>query len=591
MPSTTFLSLASQVDASLAAVFATLGLPLALARAQPSGRPSFGDFQCNAALGLARETGRPPRVIAEDIARLLRNDAIFSAVEVAGAGFVNLTLAGAYLAQSAAVMTGRPDLGVPDTGRGRLVILDFGGPNVAKPLHVGHLRSLVLGESLRRIHAALGWRTLGDAHLGDWGLQMGMLSAAIRRREPSLPYFHAATAQDAFPSNPPVTLDELERLYPEAAAACRTDPERMAEARADTAALQAGDPGLLALWRSLRALSLASQVADFQELGVVFDALDGESDVRDAITPLVERLRAAGLARESDGALVVDVATPEDTSEVPPLLLAKRDGAALYATTDLATLEARALHEGLARVVYVVDQRQALHFEQVFRAAAKAGIAPGVELIHVGFGTVNGPDGRPFKTRDGGVARLTDLLDAAVGKAAERIEASGYGSGLDAADQLTLARRVGLGAVKFADLSGDRLSGYVFDVDRLVGFEGRTGPYLQYACVRLRSLLAKADGMATVVGVPLADSERALVIACLGLGDVVAEAARLMQPGVIAEYAFGLAQRFSRFYAECPVLAEADLEVRGARLGFCVLTLRTLEKALSLLAIDVPDRM
>jgi arginyl-tRNA synthetase len=586
-----FLSLASQVDASLAAVFATLGLPLALARAQPSGRPSFGDFQCNAALGLARETGRPPRVIAEDIARLLRNDAIFSAVEVAGAGFVNLTLAGAYLAQSAAVMTGRPDLGVPDTGRGRLVILDFGGPNVAKPLHVGHLRSLVLGESLRRIHAALGWRTLGDAHLGDWGLQMGMLSAAIRRREPSFPYFHAATAQDAFPSNPPVTLDELERLYPEAAAACRTDPGRMAEARADTAALQAGDPGLLALWRSLRALSLASQVADFRELGVVFDALDGESDVRDAIAPLVERLRASGVARESDGAIVVDVATPEDAFDVPPLLLAKRDGAALYATTDLATLEARALHEGLARVVYVVDQRQALHFEQVFRAAAKAGIAPGVALIHVGFGTVNGPDGRPFKTRDGGVARLTDLLDAAVGKAAERIEGSGYGSGLDSAGQLTLARRVGLGAVKFADLSGDRLSGYVFDVDRLVAFEGRTGPYLQYACVRLRSLLAKADGMASEAGVPLADSERALIIACLGFGDVVAEAERVMQPGVIAEYAFGLAQRFSRFYAECPVLAEADLQVRGARLGFCVLTLRTLEKALSLLAIDVPERM
>lgn len=585
-----FLSLASHADASLASVFATLGLPTAFARAQPSTRPDFGDFQCNAALALAREVGRSPRAVAEDIAGLLRQEAMFAAVDVAGPGYVNLTLAGSFLAASARAMATHASLGMPDTGRGRLVILDFGGPNVAKPLHVGHLRSLVLGESLRRIHGALGWRTLGDAHLGDWGLQMGMLSAAIRRRDPSLAYFLGGT-QEAIPSNPPVTLDELERLYPEAAAACRSDPQRMAEARADTAALQAGDPGLLALWRSLRALSLTSQVADFRELGVVFDALDGESDVRDAITPLVERLRASGVARESDGALVVDVATPADSFDVPPLLLAKRDGAALYATTDLATLEARAMHEGLARVVYVVDQRQALHFEQVFRAAGKAGIAAGVELIHVGFGTVNGPGGRPFKTRDGGVARLTDLLDEAVAKAAERIEGSGYGRELDAAGKLALARRIGIGAVKFADLSGDRLSGYVFDVERLVAFEGRTGPYLQYACVRLRSLLTKAGGAAAEPGVPVADSERALVIACLGFGDVVAESARLMQPGVLAEYAFGLAQRFSRFYAECPVLVEVDPGTRASRLGFCVLTLRVLERALALLAIDVPDRM
>lgn len=595
-----FLSLASHVDASLANVFATLGLPAPSARAQPSTRADFGDFQCNAALALARDLGRPPRELAGDIAGLLRQQPIFASVEVAGPGFVNLTLAGSFLAASAQAMSAQASLGMPDTGRGRLVILDFGGPNVAKPLHVGHLRSLVLGESLRRLHAALGWRTLGDAHLGDWGLQMGMLSSAIRHRDPSLVFFHPGQ-NEAFPANAPVSLDELERLYPEAAAACRSDPARMAEARADTAALQAGDPGLLALWRALRELSLASQVADFRELGVVFDALDGESDVRDAITPLVERLRANGVARESDGALVVDVATPEDAFEVPPLLLAKRDGAALYATTDLATLEARATHEGLARVVYVVDQRQALHFEQVFRAAAKADIAPGVELIHAGFGTVNGADGRPFKTRDGGVARLIDLLDDAVTKAAERIEGSGYGRELDDAGRLELARRVGIGAVKFADLSGDRLSGYVFDVERLVAFEGRTGPYLQYACVRLRSLLAKAagaDGAAvangatsTDIGVPAADSERTLVIACLGLGDVVAESARVMQPGVLAEYAFGLAQRFSRFYAECPVLAEADPAVRASRLGLCVLTLRVLEKALLLLAIDIPDKM
>lgn len=585
-----FQSPASRIDAKLAVVFQSLGLPAHLARVQPSDRPELGDLQCNGALGGARDLRRAPRPIAEDIASCLRGDPAFASVEVAGPGFVNLRLSTDFLAACAADMAADDRLGIADEGRGRLVILDFGGPNVAKPLHVGHLRSLVIGESLRRIHAALGWRTHADAHLGDWGLQMGMLSAAIRRRAPSLAYFHLASGQP-YPANPPVTLQELERLYPEAAAACRADPERMAEARADTAALQAGDPGLLALWHALRTLSLQAQVADFRELGIVFDALDGESDVRDAIAPLVERLLASSVARRSDGAVVVDVADPGDTYDVPPLLLAKSDGAALYATTDLATLEARAAMAGLARVVYVVDQRQALHFAQVFRAAGRAGIAPGVELLHAGFGTVNGRDGKPFRTRDGGVAKLTDLLDKAIERAAVRIGESGHGAGLDDAGRRALARQVGIGAVKFADLSGDRLSGYVFDADRLVAFEGRTGPYLQYACVRLRSLLDKAAASAPGPVVPVMDQERELLLSCLGFADTVSEAGRELQPGLLAEYAFSLAQRFSRFYAACAVIGEADAAVRSSRLGLCVLTRRVLEKSLDLLGLDIPQRM
>ncbi|WP_448097392.1 arginine--tRNA ligase [Luteibacter yeojuensis] len=585
-----FQSPASRIDAKLAVVFDSLGLPAHLARAQPSDRPELGDLQCNGALAAARDLRRAPRLIAEDIAALLREDPAFTTVEVAGPGFVNLRLSTAFLAACAAGLVDDEDLGIADEGRGRLVILDFGGPNVAKPLHVGHLRSLVLGESLRRIHAALGWRTHADAHLGDWGLQMGMLSAAIRHRSPELAYFHPAAGQP-YPANPPVTLQALERLYPEAAAACRADPERMAEARADTAALQAGDPGLLALWGALRALSLEAQVADFRELGIVFDALDGESDVRDAIAPLVERLLASGVARQSDGALVVDVADPGDTHDVPPLLLAKSDGAALYATTDLATLEARAAMAGLARVVYVVDQRQALHFAQVFRAAEKAGLAPGVELLHAGFGTVNGRDGKPFKTRDGGVAKLTDLLDEAVERAAVRIGESGYGAGLEDGGRAALARQVGIGAVKFADLSGDRLSGYVFDADRLVAFEGRTGPYLQYACVRLRSLLDKAVASTSGPVLPVFDEERDLLLSCLDFADTVSEAGRELQPGILAEYAFGVAQRFSRFYAACAVVGEPDASIRASRLGLCVLTRRVLERSLDLLGLDVPQRM
>ena len=579
------LSLMSQVDQALASVFQNLSLPVELAHAEPSARPELGDLQCNAALAAGRLVGKPPRAIGEDIATALRTDARFAAVEVAGPGFVNLRLADAFLADVATATLADPRLGVRDEGQGSLVVLDFGGPNVAKPLHVGHLRSLVLGESLRRILGALGWRTHGDAHLGDWGLQMGMLSAAIRRQAPALAYF---TGAGPYPAEAPVTLDELERLYPEAAAASRDDPARMAEARADTAALQAGDPGLMALWRNLRKLSVDAQAKDFALLDVHFDALDGESDVRDAIAPLVADFRARGVARDSEGALVVDVALPGDTHEVPPLLLAKRDGAALYATTDLATLQARTAMPGLAKVVYVVDQRQALHFEQVFRAARRGGIAAGVDLVHAGFGTVNGKDGKPFKTRQGGVARLRDLLDEAVERARERVDASDR---VEASEREALARMIGIAAVKFADLSGDRLSGYVFDAERLVAFEGKTGPYLQYAVVRMRSVLEKAHE--TPVGAPYAvqPAERELVLGCLAFGDKVSEAAHLLQPGVLAGWAYDIAQRFSRFYDRCPILREPDDAIRSHRLGICQLTLAVMDRALNLLGIEVPTRM
>lgn len=579
------LSLMSQVDQALASVFQNLSLPVELAHAEPSARPELGDLQCNAALAAGRLVGKPPRAIGEDIATALRADRRFAAVEVAGPGFVNLRLADAFLADVATATLADPRLGVRDEGQGSLVVLDFGGPNVAKPLHVGHLRSLVLGESLRRILGALGWRTHGDAHLGDWGLQMGMLSAAIRRQAPALAYF---TGVGPYPAEAPVTLDELERLYPEAAAASRDDPARMAEARADTAALQAGDPGLMALWRNLRKLSVDAQAKDFALLDVHFDALDGESDARDAIAPLVADFRARGVARDSEGALVVDVALPGDTHEVPPLLLAKSDGAALYATTDLATLQARAAMPGLAKVVYVVDQRQALHFEQVFRAARRGGIAAGVDLVHAGFGTVNGKDGKPFKTRQGGVARLRDLLDEAVERARERVDASDR---VEASEREALARMIGIAAVKFADLSGDRLSGYVFDAERLVAFEGKTGPYLQYAVVRMRSVLEKAHH--TPVGAPYAvqPAERELVLACLAFGDKVSEAAHLLQPGVLAGWAYDIAQRFSRFYDRCPILREPDDAIRSHRLGICQLTLAVMDRALNLLGIEVPTRM
>ncbi len=574
-------SLTELIDALLADAFAACGLPQDAARAVRAARPELADLQCNGAMKLGKSLGRDPRELALQVAERLRGRAEFSEVNVAGPGFLNLRLSDRFLSGCAAEQAAAPELGIAQR-RDETVMLDFGGFNVAKPLHVGHLRALVIGESLRRILLAQGVRTISDIHLGDWGLQMGMLISAIRLRWPDLP---AA-------SLPPLGMADLQTLYPEAAAACRADPGRMALARAATAALQSGEPEARAIWQSLRDVSLAAQQRDVARLGAHFDLLLGESDVQALIPQMIADLHGRGIATESEGALIIEVADPDEARPMPPLLLVKSDGAALYATTDLATIVARRRDQDPARILYVVDQRQALHFEQVFRAARKAGVAGDIELVHVGFGTVNGPDGKPYKTREGGVAQLSDLLGDAVGKARERVAEADLESrpGLD---REQLARLVGLAAVKFADLSSFRTSGYVFDADRLVSFEGRTGPYVQYACVRIGSILARAatqDAHPGAISVA-AGAERALVLECARLPEVVVSAGRNLAPNEIADYVFALAQGFSRFYTDCPVLGAADLEQRGSRLALCALARAVLARGLWLLGIEVPDRM
>ncbi|MBB3173135.1 arginyl-tRNA synthetase [Endobacter medicaginis] len=579
-------TLSARIDAVLAEAFATAGLPVEGARAARASRPELADLQCNGALPLAKSQGQNPREIATAIAAALAGHPALDSVEVAGPGFINLRLSARFLADCATAQGSDPMMGLREVPR-RMVI-DFGGPNVAKPLHVGHLRSLVIGESLRRILAGLGHHVVSDVHLGDWGLQMGMLVAEIRRRWPELSCF-------ATPPRPPASLPfdmaDLTLLYPAAAAACREDPDRMAEARADTAALQSGEPGHRMLWSAMRALSLAAQTRDFATIGAHFDLLLGESDVQPLIPGMIEDLVERGIAIPSDGALIVEVAAETDARPMPPLLLAKSDGAALYATTDLATILERVQRfPDLAAIVYVVDQRQSLHFEQVFRAAARAGYAPGVTLTFAGFGTVNGPDGKPYKTRQGGVAQLADLLDEAIGKAAERLAPR---ADLDDDARARLARTIGIAAVKFADLSSYRTSGYVFDPERLVSFEGRTGPYVQYACVRIASILerAAAEGHAPGAIAVIEPAERALVLDAARLPDIVASAAANLAPNELADFVFGLAQSFSRFYADCPVLAAPDPDIRASRLALCALTRAVLVHGLDLLGIAVPDRM
>lgn len=597
LASVTRVSLNVYLDALVARALAACSFPADPVRIVRTGRPEWGDLQCNAAFLLARRLNRRPAEIAAELAAKLDESGVFEKVEVAGAGFINLTLSARWLSNWAQAQLASPELGVMQRAPAR-VMLDYGGPNVAKPLHVGHLRSLVIGESLRRILQAVGEQTLTDAHLGDWGLQMGMLIGEIRREYPQLSCFSSDPAAAATPLDEYALgfgMDILQKLYPRAAAACKEDAARMEEARGLTAALQAHHPAFIALWRALRAMSLKSQQCDFAALDTHFDLLLGESDVQCEITPMLDDLRRRGLCVESDGALVVDVAEIGDRQPVPPLLLAKSDGAALYATTDLATILTRVREHAPDRVIYVVDQRQSLHFEQVFRAAVLAGYCERRQLIHAGFGTVNGVDGKPFKTRQGGVARLSDLLGDAIDKARERLsELSDDGHGRIPAPELErLARSIGIAAVKFADLSSYRVSGYVFDPERMVSFEGRTGPYVQYACVRIRSMTRRAEALGLKAGTVRvgASTERSLAFECARFADVVASAADSLAPNELAEYAFQLAQTFNRFYLDCPVLAAQDHVEQCSRLALSSLTERVLGKCLYLLGIEVPDRM
>lgn len=590
-------TLREQAEACLQEAFEALGFPGQQGLVRDSDREDLADLQCNHAMALAKSARQAPRELAHAVANALAGQALFDSVSVAGAGFINLRFADAALVVEAARLLGDGSLGVARQDGGP-VLIDYGGPNIAKPLHVGHLRSLVIGESLRRLYRAAGCTTLSDIHLGDWGLQVGMLIAELGRHLPRLgELLGEATA------TPPAgedlaalfSADDLQRLYTRASQACQQDAARMDEARALTARLQSGEPGLRRLWQAVRQVSLVSQLADIEQLGVRFDLLLGESDVQHLIPAMLADLEQRGLARRSEGALVMDVGATDDGVAMPPLLLAKSDGAALYATTDLATIVDRVQRFQPAEIVYVVDQRQALHFQQVFRAAELAGLCGGTRLVHVGFGTVNGPDGRAFKTREGGVARLSDLLDTAVRGARARLLASEAIGDVDAAALQRLATQVGIGALKVADLGTHRLTGYVFDAERMLAFEGRTGPYIQYACTRIRQLLGKVrppapatdDGQIHISH----DSERALLLACSRFPDAVNGALASLAPNVLADHLFQLAQRFSRFYASCPVAGAETPDLVRSRIQLCALTQRMLERGLNLLGVEVPERM
>ena len=576
-------SLAVRIERAVAAAIAR-ALP-DLAGADPLVRASDrADFQSNAAMALAKRAGRRPADLAADLVAALRDDPALAEVSVSGPGFVNVTLSDAAVWRQVAARLAAPRLGVGTPELGRRTVIDYSAPNIAKEMHVGHLRTTIIGDCLARVLAFLGAEVIRQNHLGDWGTQFGMLIQYLDEH-PDAAWHHDQLADGTSP------VSALDRLYRAARAAFDADPAFADRARARVVALQAGEPATVARWREIVAESELAFREIYDRLGVLLTPEDsaGESFYNPLLPGVVEELTAAGIAVESDGALCVfddDITGPD--GKPTPLMVRKSDGGHGYDTTDLATLRYRIRDLKADRILYVVDARQALHFRLVFAAARRAGwLTDEVEVEHVAFGTVLGQDGRPFKTRSGDTVRLMDLLDAAVERARAVVAEKADPAPVDVAEQ------AGIGAVKYADLSTSRTKDYVFDVDRMVSLTGNTGVYLQYAHTRIRSILRKAGDVPVAVDptVPAHPAERALALALDGFGDTLADVGRTLEPHRLCGYLFALAKAFTDFYEACPVLSAATPAERGNRLALCHLTAGTLRQGLDLLGITAPERM
>src|SRR6185436_12545779 len=472
-------TLAQELTETVAKAFAAEGLDPALGQVRPSDRPDLAQFQVNGAMAAAKAAKANPKAIAEKIVARLKDDPRIAKLEIAGPGFINISLTDATISKHIDKLRDDPRAGVPLHAKSQPVIIDFGGPNIAKTMHAGHLRSLVIGDALQKLFRFVGDKVISDVHFGDWGTQMGQLITEVEREQPKLVYFDPSFT-GPYPNHAPVTMEDLEVIYPRASAACKADPARLEEARKATAELQAGRPGYRALWEHFRAVSFEGERREFNALGVHFDWWKGESDVDKYVAPMVQDLVKRGLAVESEGALVVQIGEPGDKKELPPLIVQKSDGAALYETTDLATIIDRVRAADPDLILYVVGQPQHDHFEKVFRAARKTDLAGKATLEHIGFGTVNGPDGKPFRTRAGGTVKLFDLIEQAKAESLARLTEQGLAQDYPQTEREEIARKVGLAAIKYADLSNQRLTNYIFDLARFTKFEGETGPYLQY---------------------------------------------------------------------------------------------------------------
>ena len=582
--------LLDQISGQVSRAFEAAGYDAAYGKVTLSNRPDLCEYQCNGAMPAAKAYHKAPIQIAEDVAAQLSGCPMLSAVSAVKPGFLNLRVSGEYLAAYLREMSGDAHFGVCAERTPRTIVVDYGGANVAKPLHVGHLRSAIIGESVKRIYRFFGNTVIGDVHLGDWGLQMGLVIEGLRERQPALCYFDESYTGE-YPDSAPFTISDLEEIYPEASARSKVDEVFAARAHEATKKLQNKERGYYDLWKQILRVSIADLKKNYGALNVTFDVWLGESDAQDYIPVLLETIREKQLAVESDGALVVPVQEEGDTKELPPCILVKSDGATLYATTDLATIVQREQDYHPDKLLYLTDKRQSLHFEQFFRVARKAQLIPDTtELQHIGFGTMNGKDGKPFKTRVGGVMRLEQLIREVTDYVTAKISENQTVSD----DKLSeTANLIALAALKYGDLSNLATKDYVFDLDRFSSFEGNTGPYILYTIVRIKSILAKYDGSIAEAALlpPNGEEEKALMLILARLADSLRAACRDAAPNVICAYIYELAVAANKFYHDVRIITEPDAARKASYIALIDLTRRVLECCIDLLGFSAPDKM
>ena len=568
--------------------FSDAGYDPAFGRVTVSNRPDLCEYQCNGALAAAKQYKCAPIQIAKAVAEKL-DARDFDMVEAVMPGFLNLKLSGSFLKAYLEQMRANEDFGVVKTGAGKTIVVDYGGPNVAKPLHIGHLRSAIIGESLKRLYKFFGYHTIGDIHLGDWGLQMGLIIAELKRRQPDLPYFDPDFTGE-YPAQAPFTISELEEIYPAASARKKEDADFAEQAHTATFELQQGRRGYRALWQHIMNISVADLKKNYENLGVSFESWLGESDADPYIPPMVQDLKDRGLAVESEGAWVIPVAQESDKKEVPPCILVKSDGSAIYATTDLATMVQRMQDFHPDKILYVTDKRQSLHFEQVFRAARKAGIVPETTALeHLGFGTMNGKDGKPFKTRDGGVMRLETLVKDMT----DFVRAKVVENQIVAAEEVEdTTRKIAMAALKYGDLSNQPTKDYIFDLDRFAAFEGNTGPYILYTIVRIKSILAKYGSWENLeIQEPANSYAKDLMIAITKFAPALESALATSAPNLICAYIYELAGCVNKFYHETRILGEEDALKQAGYIALIGLAKDVLEQCIDILGFSAPEKM
>ena len=580
--------------------FTECGYDAKYAKVTLSNRPDLCEYQCNGAMAAAKEYKKAPFMIADEVVEKLAANPIFAKAESVKPGFLNLKIDEAYLADYVAKMQedeGR--FGCEKTEAPKTIMIDYGGPNVAKPLHVGHLRSAIIGESVKRIGKFMGHNVIGDVHLGDWGLQMGLIITELKQRRPELVYFDDAYTGE-YPEEAPFTISELEEIYPTASKKSKEDEAYKEAAMQATFELQHGKRGYQALLKHILNVSVTDLKRNYANLNVSFELWKGESDAQPYIPDMVQKMKDDGFAYISDGALVVDVKEDTDTKEIPPCMILKSDGASLYNTTDLATMVWRMKDYNPDEIIYVVDKRQELYFTQVFRCARKTGIVkPETELKFLGFGTMNGKDGRPFKTRDGGVMRLEHLISGINEEMLAKIlenQKTKENLGISTEEAENTAKMVALAAIKYGDLSNQASKDYIFDIDRFTSFEGNTGPYILYTIVRIKSILNKYHGLGkdesgAVIGAAHSKSEKDLMLELSKFNAVMESAFEETAPHKICSYIYDLANAFNSFYHGTKIMSEENETVQKSYIRLLELTKSVLETCIDVLGFSAPERM